>query len=435
MNGLLSNDSKIITAEDQEYSVLLKRITGSRLYGTQYELGEHPFDPTYISDIDYRGIYVTPTAHRLSLINQVPAQITIDDGEDTEFYDIEKFFKLAIDNNPNIMDILFGDEKSEVFSSDIGRSIMDNRNLFVSQKAKESFNGYAMQQLYRMKRHHRWNKEYPEIYNVVDVLEHLFQSNKIDFQWIADYFSGHLANDITGENAQTHKHLEETITIEEFSKEFSSDTNIAKFLKPHFMDFISIKDKSFKNIEKTEEIKDLLLNHSAYSMLNDSIYLIYVDKEKYSGIFTRDGNFKKNLKKVGDLVPDFMITVNKSDFKKNLKDISSIWNWKVNRNEKRSVLEARFGYDTKHGMHLYRLLSSAKDLLLTGEYTPRLNDENLTMARDILSGQVPYATLIQMAENLQKELNAIIKNNKAVLKPEADIVKINDLLMSIYDQF
>ncbi len=189
MKGLISEDFSTIMANQKEYPVLLKRVTGSRLYGTQYEKGEHPFDPSYISDIDYRGIYVSPTQDRLSLIDTIPEQIQVEDGNDSEFYDISKFFKLAIDNNPNVMDILFGDKQSEVFLSPIGQTIIDNKSLFISLKAKDSFNGYAMQQLYRMKQHHRWNKDFPEIYEVEDVLSKAYQENLIDFQWIADYFS------------------------------------------------------------------------------------------------------------------------------------------------------------------------------------------------------------------------------------------------------
>ena len=40
--------------------------------------------------------------------------------------------------------------------------------------------------------------------------------------------------------------------------------------------------------------------------------------------------------------------------------------WKDTRNEKRAALEAKYGYDTKHGMHLIRLMRQCKEILETG---------------------------------------------------------------------
>jgi predicted nucleotidyltransferase len=434
--GTLSQDDTVITYKNKEYPVLLKRITGSRLYGTQYEKGEHPFEEEYVSDYDFRGIFIAPTQDRLSLKNSVPEQIKIDDGEDTEIYDILKFFELAIDNNPNVMDILFGDEESTLFASDVGREILDNKHLFISQKAKESFNGYALQQLYRMKQHHRWAKEYPEIYEVEALLQKSFDNQEIDFQWIADYFSGDLAKKITNEDSQKHNHLDTTIDLNEFISLHNIEFDLHKFVKPHIFSFMSIKDLKFKKIEDTSKFKDLLSNKFIYSQLNDSMILLYETGLQNDSLFTREGTLKNATKKISpDLEASFISTINRSGYKNAAKEIKSIWEWKVNRNEKRAKLEAKFGYDVKHGMHLYRLLNSAKALLLTGTYTPRLKGDDLILAKDILSGKVPYLNLIEMAENLSKELNKIISDGNTPLQKVADINAIDSLLMRIYAKY
>ncbi len=243
-----------------------------------------------------------------------------------------------------------------------------------------------------------------------------------------------LAQSITSETADKHQHLVDTISIEELIQKFNIEFDLYKFIKPNYIDFINVKNTNFEAVEKTEQIKKLLNTQASYSKLNETIYLVYLDPD-FKGLFNREGTFRKSLGKTNKLKAEFIISVNQSDFKKKLKDINAIWDWKVNRNEKRAALEARFGYDVKHGMHLHRLLYSAKQLLLTGNYTPRLKNEDLQIAKDILSGQVSYKDLIALAESLQKELNQIIKSGTSDLQEKANIIKINDLLMDIYNQF
>lgn len=432
--GLLSDEDKVITFKNKKYDILLKTITGSRLYGTQYEKGEHPFDPDYVSDYDFRGFFIPPTQDRLSLITNVPEQIKIDDGEDTEIFDILKFVQLSIDNNPNIMDVLFTNKESILYSSDVAQLILDNKHLFISLKAKDSFNGYALQQLHRMKQHYRWAKTYPEIYKVEAFLQDAFNDGKIDFQWIADYFAGSIAEKVTGETSQKHKHLNETISIEDFISIYSIDFDLFKFIKPHIFDFMNIKTTTFKSVDKKSQDFKAIFDKSIYSKINDNTFVIY--NNAGNGIFSRDGGLKNSEKKIDkSLDADFVVNVNFSNYKSALKEIKSIWEWKVNRNEKRAALEERFGYDVKHGMHLYRLLISAKKLLLTGTYQPKLEAEDLKLAKDILSGKISYFELIDMAENLSKELNVIAKENKIGLQETADVFKINELLMKIYSLY
>jgi predicted nucleotidyltransferase len=57
--------------------------------------------------------------------------------------------------------------------------------------------------------------------------------------------------------------------------------------------------------------------------------------------------------------------------------------WKDKRNPKRFALEQKFGYDTKHAMHLYRLMEEGKELLLTGNITlPRPDARLLVQVRE-----------------------------------------------------
>lgn len=58
-------------------------------------------------------------------------------------------------------------------------------------------------------------------------------------------------------------------------------------------------------------------------------------------------------------------------------------NWKSERNQRRADLESKFGYDTKHAMHLVRLLNEGKELLSTGNITfPRPEAKELLQIRN-----------------------------------------------------
>ena len=72
---------------------------------------------------------------------------------DSTIYDIRKFFKLASDCNPNIIEILYTKRDHHILTSDLWDIVLNSRDLFLSQKAKFTFSGYAFSQLKRIKTH------------------------------------------------------------------------------------------------------------------------------------------------------------------------------------------------------------------------------------------------------------------------------------------
>lgn len=430
------DENNQIHFEGKSYQLVLERVTGSRLYGTHYELGEHPFDPDYVSDYDTRGIFVAPATDFLPLFQQVPTSLKIENRSDCEVYEVRNFLMMASKSNPNIMDILFGSTNSLVHSTPIGQKIYEKRHIFISNQAEKSFSSYAMSQLYRMKQHYRWNNEFPEIHEVHDALKLAFNNQEIDFQFIADYFSGDLAKNVTGQDANGKSHISFPLTLTQFKEKYLPNINLGKFLKPHMFKFMTFKTPFNKKIDNIDPVAVFnQLNSSAtFSMLNDSMAYIYVT-EGLDSMFTREGTFKtinKMAKVSSDLEPTFLATINHKQYKKSVDDVLAMWEWKCERNEKRAALERRFGYDVKHGMHLMRLLLSAKSLLLTGDYKPELSGEMLSLAKSILAGGLSYDDLIQQAESLHKELDHIVKSGQSKLPAEPDKEAIEQLLVDIY---
>lgn len=421
--------SEIFDSFNNKGDVLFERMTGSRLYGTSYELGENPHDPNYVSDWDYRGVFMINPMHKLKLspFNKFSPTVKLKE-DDTEFYEIEKFMEEAVKNNPNYMDLIFGDDESLIFASDKGNYILEHKHDFLCEKIINSFIGYAQSQLSRIKNHNRWLNQFPYIYEVEDKIQLAYNNKDIDFYFISNNFSGKLAKYITGLNEQSVKE-KGSISLEEFAIKYfpNAKFDVLSYAKPHVINYLNIKTNEGIQLPLNESIKHFLFNNATFTKSNESLYFIY---ENGKGIFSPDrGVLPKPSVKIGNLAIKYIMTVDYNLFKSMQNDISDLWEWRVNRNPKRSILEKKYGYDVKHGMHTYRLLDSAIDVCETGTYTPRLKGERLQNAKDILAGEWTYDFLLDNANEKISLLRSY--KNKSVLKPDIDMVKLSKIYNTI----
>lgn len=104
-------------------------------------------------------------------------------------------------------------------------------------------------------------------------------------------------------------------------------------------------------------------------------------------------------------------------------------NWKATRNEARASLEANFGYDVKHGMHLVRLIRMAHEILSEGKVLVRRPDAEELKA--IRAGAWTYEQLIEWAEGMEASLNEAAK--ASTLPEDVDHEKINQLCVQILE--
>jgi uncharacterized protein len=118
---------------------------GSRAYGLS----------TPESDVDIRGIAIPPKRYWLGHVHRFE-QAELKGDVDCVIYNISKFFKLAADGNPSIIEQLYTDESDFICTTTAGKMIIDNRDLFLSKKIKYTFCGYSHSQLQRLKAHRRW---------------------------------------------------------------------------------------------------------------------------------------------------------------------------------------------------------------------------------------------------------------------------------------
>jgi len=122
------------------------------------------------SDIDVKGILIAPTEIFLGYTTNFEQSINNEALQeflgpwcvDSVVYGLQKFFKLAADCNPNIIELLWVDDSDVMRSTTAGMRIRESRDLFVSLKAKHTFSGYAHAQLKRIKTHRRWLLDPPK---------------------------------------------------------------------------------------------------------------------------------------------------------------------------------------------------------------------------------------------------------------------------------
>ena len=117
--------------------IILLGLGGSHAYGTSNEN----------SDIDFRGVTLPL---RSDLLGLTAFEQYEDSATDTVIYSFNKMVKLLLECNPNTCEILGLDEEQYLIKTEIGQELIDNRSLFLSQRAAKSFGGYASAQLRRL---------------------------------------------------------------------------------------------------------------------------------------------------------------------------------------------------------------------------------------------------------------------------------------------
>jgi Predicted nucleotidyltransferase len=110
-----------------------------------------------------------------------------------------------------------------------------------------------------------------------------------------------------------------------------------------------------------------------------------------------------------------------------VQEFESYQNWAKNRNPKRQELERKFGYDTKHAMHLVRLLRMGMEGLLNKSLQVKRPDAEELLA--IRQGAWTFEQLIDWSQEAETEIkNATLRSS---LSKEPDRIFINDLITKV----
>ena len=125
------------TNEHLKDKILFLCLGGSHSYGTNVE----------DSDVDIRGVALDTADDILGISN---FEQFVNAETDTVIYSFTKFLKLASECNPNVVEMLFCKPEHYFYITPLGQFILDNKFIFLSQKARYTFGGYARAQLNRL---------------------------------------------------------------------------------------------------------------------------------------------------------------------------------------------------------------------------------------------------------------------------------------------
>jgi len=148
--------------------------------------------------------------------------------------------------------------------------------------------------------------------------------------------------------------------------------------------------------------------------------------------FSEDGSINHNFDGERSALPAplAVIKLNKEEWRTACEKHKNFWTWKNNRNEARGELEEEHGYDTKHAMHLVRLLRMGVEALRDEEIVVHRPDAQELL--DIRNGSMTYEEVVDYAEEMDKAVREVwYKKTKLPKKP--DIKFAARLLMDVQD--
>ncbi len=129
-------------------NTLFKTVTGSHLYGTN----------TPTSDIDYAGVFIADKefyfwlqkVEELDLwyVSKLDNGKNASDAVDFKMYELRNYVKLALQNNPNILELLFTNQATDV--SDLWNELLSIRKLFPHMWCVKTYIWYANSQRHKM---------------------------------------------------------------------------------------------------------------------------------------------------------------------------------------------------------------------------------------------------------------------------------------------
>ncbi len=311
--------------------VLYLGLAGSQAHGTA---GDG-------SDVDLRGLCVQPLRGRLSLFSSfeqyegaLPESLR--DAVDAPLrargmtqamatkvecviYDVAKFLRLCARANPNALEILFVDPADQLRTTPRWERLYAERHRFLTQQIAETFGGYALAQLRRIRNHRRWLQDPPPR-----------APRRSDFG-LSDRAPLGTKPQADGE--------EEGALAEEVEEALSAE-------------------RRYRSAKKRWEA-----------------YL----------------------------------------------------SWKRSRNKVRAALEREHGYDTKHAMHLVRLLRMATEALTDG--TLRVRRSDAEELRAIRAGVYSYEALVALAEEEHGRMK--VAETESVLPKQVDLAVIDALAFEL----
>lgn len=153
------------------------------------------------------------------------------------------------------------------------------------------------------------------------------------------------------------------------------------------------------------------------------------------GMFNPDGSIRKlEYSRISDedkkRQPCMIVKYMQEEHKQAKEKHRNYWQWKENRNPARHQLEVDFGYDTKHAMHLVRLMRMAKEILTTGQVNVKRPDAKELL--EIRGGKWTLDELLEWAEDMDQQIQGPLYK-QSDLRHSADMDMFANVTMIAQD--
>ena len=324
------------------FKLIFRCLAGSHLYGTN----------TPLSDIDERGVFIPDEKYFYGFLNRTEQYE--DKKNDITYFELRKFMQLAMDNNPNIIELLFVPKDKWLQNTVDWLQIYKNRDLFLSKKCKFTFSGYAHSQFNRIKLHRNWLLNPPK-------------------------------------KKPTRKEFGLSEHRSDLTRDQIGAFNVLLSLKlENIKEFHSLKEE-LEVMQETRDFKALCTQFTK------------VDAEAVKSIIPISDSFIDILQK-------------ENGYSEAERQYNQYENWKKNRNPERAKLEEKYFFDCKHGSHLIRLITEGKELLETGHITFPRPDAKFLL--DIKNGHYKYEEISEMLESFDKIFNDLYETSPLPQSPD-----------------
>jgi predicted nucleotidyltransferase len=327
---------------------------------------------TETSDLDVRGIAIPPKEYFFGFNKKFEQNDKFGDSViDAVIFDIRKFIQLASECNPSVLEILFCDPVDHLYLTEAGRKLLDSRHLFLSKRARFRYMGYAVSQFNRIKLHRNY------LLNPVEVAP----------------------------------------TREQFG--LPSFTEIPK-------DQLSaVQAEVAKQLDRWNDDPGLELIESTKIALREHISLYLAELQ-----ISQEDRFGAAARKLG-MEENFIALLQKERaYKAAVDQFTKYLDWKKNRNPKRAAMEAKFGFDGKHAMHLVRLTLQCEELLQTGVLKVKRDDREYLLG--IKNGNISFDSLQEWFNQKSVEIDELYKSC-TILPHTPDINKIDQLCIDLVE--
>lgn len=368
-------------------NLIYTTVHGSQAYGLANQF----------SDVDIKGIVVPPKEVEYNLFHrfeQTENNPVVEEANshlknpnnpklESTIYSLRKFFMLASEVNPNMIELLYTDSKHHSVYHPMMEKLLENRDLFLSTKARWTFAGYAVSQAKKIERHRKWI-----------VMGELKEPTREEFGLPSippkgvDELHGYIKSKVEQWNLNQYP-LEE-------------------------MERANLKDN----------IWELLT-----TMTNKEVGLAnWPDKYAEGVIFKMKEDFNLKDEVVGYIMAE-------REFLRAKRTYDSWVSWKNERNPARRELEVKSGYDTKHASHLVRLLRMGYEILSTGKVNVNREGIDAEELLSIKNGGWTYDMVIEYSKEMEQKMDATYKNYSGPLPQSVNKEKLNDLYHQLYEEY